>query len=457
MSSPVLASEEQLLAQAMRAASDTRLLSVRSGARHDAAGVFGQLFGSARAIVVADANTFAVAGRDVQGSLRRAAQETSEPFVFGPDVYAEIRCVEDLQHALSSVSAIPIAVGSGTINDLVKLAAHRLKRPYIVVATAASMDGYTAYGASITARGSKQTFDCPAPRGVLADLEVIAAAPRTMNAAGYADLVAKIAAGADWILADVAGVEPINATVWETVQGKLHACVDAPAAIARGEAEALRRLTIGLMMSGFAMQAAKTSRPASGAEHQFSHLWDMQHHTYQGAAPSHGFKVGIGTLASTALYEQLLKSNVGRLDIEQALRRWPSLDELLARIDESFGPGELADKACEETIAKYSSPDALRQQLQRLRDAWPQLQSRLRLQLLPFNHLRHILESAGCPAQPEQIGISRERLRTSYGQALCIRRRFTVLDVAHRTGLWNSSIDNLFSSSGLWGGAKGIR
>ena len=96
---------------------------------------------------------------------------------------------------LESTAAIPVAVGSGTINDLTKLAAHRVNRPYMVVATAASMDGYTAYGASITASGSKQTFDCPAPRAVLADLEVIASAPPGMNASGYADLLAKIAAG----------------------------------------------------------------------------------------------------------------------------------------------------------------------------------------------------------------------------------------------------------------------
>ena len=51
------------------------------------------------------------------------------------------------------------------------------------------------------------------------------------------------------------------------------------------------------MFGGFAMQSSKSSRPASGAEHQFSHLWDMQHHTHNGVAPSHGFKVGVATLA----------------------------------------------------------------------------------------------------------------------------------------------------------------
>ena len=83
------------------------------------------------------------------------------------------------------------------------------------------MDGYTAFGASITFEGSKQTFDCPAPIGVAADLEVIAAAPEGLNASGYADLVAKCPAGADWILADGLGIDPIDPANWEMVQTRL--------------------------------------------------------------------------------------------------------------------------------------------------------------------------------------------------------------------------------------------
>ena len=68
----------------------------------------------------------------------------------------------------------------------------------------------------------------------------------------------------------------------------------------------LRCLVLGLLVSGLAMQWTKTSRVASGADHQFSHLWDMEHHTPQARAPAHGLKVGMGTLVSTALYECLL-------------------------------------------------------------------------------------------------------------------------------------------------------
>jgi glycerol-1-phosphate dehydrogenase [NAD(P)+] len=312
------------------------------------------------------------------------------------------------------------------------------------------MDGYTAYGASITANGSKQTFNCPAPQVVLADLDVIAAAPAKLNAAGYADLLAKIPAGADWILADAAGVEPIDAGAWETVQGRLHAWIEDPVAIVRRDAARLRQLTCGLMMSGFAMQAARSSRPASGAEHQFSHLWDMQHHTHAGAAPSHGFKVGIGTLASIALYEELLAGGLERQDIESAIKKWPTREKLEEQIASQFEPGELRDVATREMRGKYPSAQALGDQLGRLVQAWPDLMARLQRQLLPFHRVRDLLNDAGCPTQSEQIGISHDRLRLSYLQALHIRRRFTVLDMAHRAGLLDESLGRLFAPGGPW-------
>jgi glycerol-1-phosphate dehydrogenase [NAD(P)+] len=443
-------SEDALLERALSAARDTRRVSVRAGARHDAAAMFATLFGNSAAVIVADENTFAAAGRDVHDSFRPTAHGHCEPFIFRPDVYADDRCVQKLQAALEPLNAIPIAVGSGTINDLTKLVAHRLNRPYIVVATAAAMDGYTAFGASITSHGSKQTFGCPAPRAVLADLETIAAAPPAMNAAGYADLMAKVAAGADWMIADALGVEAIEPVVWESVQTFLRSWLETPRGIAQSDPECLRRLIYGLLMTGFAMQAAQSSRPASGAEHQFSHLWDMQHHTFRGAVPAHGFKVGIGTLASVALYEHLLAHDLSALDIDAAVATWPSLQTSEAWITASFGTEELADKAIDETRAKHLNPQALRNQLVRLRHAWPHLRAKLAQQLIPFREVQSMLREAGCPDQPEQIGISRDRLRSSYEQALYIRRRFTVLDLAHRTGLLEKALETMFAPGGPW-------
>ncbi|HEX7362664.1 MAG TPA: sn-glycerol-1-phosphate dehydrogenase [Bryobacteraceae bacterium] len=443
--------DEHLLCDALKAASDTRWLLVEPGARRAAAKVFETAFGAVPAIIVADENTFAAAGRDIEDSFRNSSHSHAAAFIFGCHVYANYDCILELEAALKQTDAVPVAVGSGTINDLTKLAAHRIGRPYMVAGTAASMDGYTAYGASITYKGSKQTFECPAPLAVVADLDVMAAAPPGMNASGYADLLAKVPAGGDWILAEAAGEEPIDGKAWEAVQSRLRAWLGDPEGIASGDPAAVRHLVYGLMMTGFAMQALRSSRPASGADHQFSHLWDMQHHTHNGVPPSHGSKVGIGSLASIAAYDEILRRDLLNIDIDAAVERWPSLAQMELRIAAVLGAGELGAKAVEETRAKYVSRDRLHSQLTTLRTAWLSLSASLGKHLLHFSEARDMLRAAGCPCEPEQIGISRSRLYESYEQAWYIRRRYTILDFVQRAGIADSVLETSFSPSGPWG------
>lgn len=439
------------LNEALKAARETRCLEMGKGVIQNTARVFQSQFGSQAAVIVADPNTFRTAGQMVADVFRAAGQPLVEPFIFrAPDLYAEERFVLELETALKKTAAIPVAVGSGTINDLTKLAAHRTGRSYLSVATAASMDGYTAFGASITVQGSKQTLLCPAPVAVVADLDIICAAPGEMNSWGYADLLAKITAGADWIMADALGVEPIDPPAWNIAQGRLRELVADPAGVPARNPKAIGSLLEGLMLGGFAMQACKSSRAASGAEHQFSHLWDMQHHVHDGRAPSHGFKVGIGTLASTALYERLLTRPLDELDIESCCAKWPDRNQWLAKARALLGEGEVAAVAAQEIAVKADSVETLRAQLQQLRAIWPQLRGRLRQQLIPFAALREMLQAAGAPVEPEQIGISRDRLRASFWQAFFVRRRFTVLDLAVRTGLLNACIEEIFGTNGPW-------
>jgi glycerol-1-phosphate dehydrogenase [NAD(P)+] len=439
------------LAEALSAATETRCLEIGAGVKSLAPRIFSQQFGERPAVIVADVNTFGAAGQGVLDTFRAAGHPVLAPFIFrAPDLYAEHRFVTELEEAFRGHKAIPVAVGSGTVNDLTKLASHRTDRPYMCVGTAASMDGYTAYGASITYQGSKQTFDCPAPTAVVADLDVICAAPGGMNAWGYADLLAKVPAGADWILADALGVDQIHPQAWMIVQGRLRELLADPGGIRRRDPAAVGRLIEGLMLGGFAMQAARSSRVASGAEHMFSHMWDMQHHTHNGHAPSHGFKVGIGTLATTALYERVLASDLEKLDMERLCAAWPGEESWVARGRELVGEGQLAEVAAQEMRAKHSSPAQLAEQLRLLKAAWPKLRERLEAQLLPLPTLRQMLHDAGAPTEPEQIGITRERLRQTYWQASCIRRRFTVLDLAVRTGLLDACLDEIFGPAGLW-------
>lgn len=433
------------LQKALKTARDTRALEVGCDIMPGLPAFFKKQFPGKKAIVVCDQTTFEVAGKSIFQGLQASGIGGPEPFIF-PEKrpYAEFGNVLLLDEALKINDAIPVAVGSGTINDLTKLSSFRNNRPYMCVATAASMDGYTAFGASITAEGNKQTFSCPAPQAVFADIDVIRKAPAAMTASGYADLFAKVTAGADWILADVLDVETIDHCAWSIVQDGLKTALADPRGAREGKTQAVAPLVDGLILGGFAMQWAQSSRPASGAEHQFSHLWNMEHHTYEGEMPAHGFQVGIATLAVTRLYERMLQTPVNELDVASVCARWPEWKTLESRIRLLFADTDFVDTAMSQSRAKYVSRDELAVQLGKLKQNWDTIAGRLSSQLVPSDQVRERLKLAGAPVDPEEIGISRERMRASFIRAQYIRSRFTILDLAVRTGYFEEWLDQMF-------------
>jgi glycerol-1-phosphate dehydrogenase [NAD(P)+] len=437
-----------LVDRALATATDTRLLVLEAGALTSVAGTFRHLFDGRAAVVVADLTTWEIAGRRVEAALLQAGIAVHPSIVLPVPLHADFDRVLEVEAALTVDDAIPIAVGSGTINDLTKLAAARLGRPYMVVATAASMDGYAAFGASITRDGFKQTMACPAPAGIVADLELLAAAPTPLTAAGYGDLLGKVTAGADWMVADALGVEAIDPIAWSLVQEPLASALGSPERLAAHDAMATEGFFLGLVISGLAMQATQSSRPASGAEHLISHLWEMTGLAEEPNPPSHGTKVGIGTVLVTMLYEHLLRHDLTTIDAEARVAALPSEQEVERAVRAALPAGEVADRAVTETLAKQPTPDQLRARLGLLRERWPGLRRRLNDQLLPPAELRRRLRALGAATHPDAIGVEPTRLRADLLAARLIRRRYTVLDLAHEVGLLEACVDEVVAAAG---------
>ncbi len=444
-----------LVEEALTQTTDTKACKIGPGAVAAAAPMFKDLFPEARsAIIVDDSSTKSVAGDAVAAALKAAGVAVSE-HVINPDgswFHATYDKVEEVRDAIAaSGGAAPVAVGSGTINDLVKRASEELGIRYIVVGTAASMDGYTAAGAAITKDGMKQTLGCRAPLGCVVDSAIAARAPREMTASGYADLIAKIPAGADWIIADLVGSEAIHPLAWKLVQGPLRDTLANPAGCASGDEREIRKLCEGLVMSGFAMQAMVSSRPASGTEHQISHYWDMEDLCVDGRPVSHGFKVGVGTVASTATLEFLLEHDLSRLDVEAKVAAWwPDFESVKATFPSVF-PGRPAHvrRAELEFAKKFPTREALRRELSIVRDNWGDLSSKLRAQLMPLAEVREKLRAVGAPSDAREIGVSVARFRETFAGVPFMRARYFGADLVQRVGLMPALLDRLFGEGGV--------
>ncbi|SEE87034.1 sn-glycerol-1-phosphate dehydrogenase [Ruania alba] len=441
-----------LIDQALADATDTRAIAIGTDVLESTGAVYAELFGTRTAIVVADENTWAVAGAAVTSSLEAAGVPLVEPYVFPgvPTLYASYENVSTLREHLRPLDAIAVSIASGTLNDLTKLASGELEREYLNVATAASMDGYTAYGSSITKDGFKQTIFCPAPAGLVADQRILAAAPPRLTATGVGDLIEKVPAGADWIIADELGIEPIEQGVWDLVQGPLRASLSNPEGLRDGDTDAISGLTEGLIMSGLSMQAYQSSRPASGAGHQFSHLWEMEKLGMDDEPPlSHGMKVGLGTISLCALYEVVLRRDLAGVDVEAAVAAWPSWSEREAQIRATF-PDDLVEATVAQSRAKHLEAEQLRERLALVQQKWPQIAERVREQLLPAAEIERILDVVGAVTHPAQIGVDAGRFRETYFRAQAIRSRYTLLDLLFETGLLTECVDELFADGGFW-------
>jgi glycerol-1-phosphate dehydrogenase [NAD(P)+] len=406
-----------------------------------------------RAIIVADENTWGAAGPGVRDSLRAAGIELDEPVIFPgtPVLFADDAMVLRVRDILAATDAAAVSVGSGSINDVVKNASDMVGRPYLSVCTAASVDGYTAEGAAITVKGVKSTVTCRAPIAVIAPIDVMAAAPSRLTATGLGDLFEKVPAGADWLVSDALGVEAVDWDVWDLVQGPLQDAIADPDGLRRGDLEAVAALSEGLQMSGLAIQVYGTSRPASGAGHYFSHQWEMEGYGRDWAIPlSHGFKVGLGTLAMCALYEMVLGLDLASIDVESRLAAWPTPEEDRARVEALQPVSIIRESAVRASADKYLSLDAARERLETIRRVWPELRFRLAQQVIPAAEVEDILRRVGAIHHPGQIAVSLEQLRTKYFQAQTIRTRYTILDLLQEAGVLQDVVDRLFTPGGYW-------
>lgn len=435
---------------ALALASDTKVFQFGEDILKHAPDLFMGNFPGKKALIVADGNTWVAAGEKVWSYFKGAGIECRKHLFGMEEFHADSIYSDEIGAELDEFPSIPVAVGSGVINDLCKLAAFRHNVPYMVVATAASVDGYSSSGASITVDGAKMTIECKAPKVILADTNVLASAPKEMTAAGYADLAAKIPAGGEWMIADLFGTEPIVPEAWKILYEILPEMIADPEGIAAGNPESVGILFAGLTLSGIAMQVAHSSRPASCAEHLYSHWLDMTGHTFNGKLQSHGFQVGVGTLTTCAFFDELLKMDLSEIDVEACVEKWPALEEEQRRAREIFKDFPVPELGYTEITKKYNDKETVRRQLELIKNNWHEFKKKLRKQVYSFDKMQNMFSIAGAPTCPEDIGVTRNQMRYLTDFVQLMRWRINMLDLAKRGCFYDRLVDGVFGKGGVW-------
>jgi glycerol-1-phosphate dehydrogenase [NAD(P)+] len=341
------------------------------------------------------------------------------------------------------------------VNDIVKRTAFELELPYLCVPTASSVDGYTSNGAALLEDGFKQTFPCTAPRVVAADTDIFSHAPAYLSSSGFGDLAGKLIAGTDWIIAEQAGplgapgTEPIDPPAWAMTQTGLLNVLRRSENAVRGDGEAVNALFAALSITGFAMQYLKSSRPVSGCEHLWSHVWEMEDLSVNGNPVTHGHKVAMGTLAAAAFTEVLFASPEAPSP-DPGFKR-PSPDEREAEIRDSFrrsgiksGPAvDAAVRVAREKLLDDKQAAAL---AGALRDNWKRIREKVLDRFLPYAELTALMGRGGCPLNPAEINLTRNGVIAAARRAQMIRNRYTVLDLAWDLGVFERVLSRIEES-----------
>jgi len=376
------------------------------------------------AAVIADVRTRAVAGDAAAADLTAAGRRV-EMFTVGDRPGGHSPICDDVTFAQLAPriagKSLVLSVGSGVINDLGKWLAFEAGIPFVTVATAASMNGYTSSNIAPTLKGVKSLMSGRAAAAVLAEPSIISDAPYEMTAAGLGDVLAKSVSSADWLanhllfgdyycpraVGLIAEIEPLYLEHPRDLRARKPAAVDA--------------LFEALLLTGAAMTMAGSSAPASGGEHLLSHALDMMASLEGVEHDLHGKQVGLGTILASEVYRRLLAEES------------PDWTDAPANVDQDFW-GALAAQVVAQYAEKRPRLTAAREQLSR-GNAWDDLRARLAPMVRPPEQLRDCLAAAGAAWRAEDIGCSPQRIRAALLRAHEIRSRFTVLDLANLAGV----------------------
>jgi len=414
---------------------DIDQIMIESGAVNRVAEVIAP-YEAKNVFLIADNNTYRIAGETVEKQLTENGHlVTAHVFVCEGQLVPNEKALADLVLSIPANTDLVVAVGSGTINDLSRYMAYKLNIPYVMVATAPSMDGFVSTVSPLIVNDLKVTYNAAGPRAVIADLDILCEAPDVMIYAGLGDILGKYTSLCDWQLSRIINDEYYCPEIVELMKNAIEKCTSDVDGLKEKKPSAVKSLMEGLVLSGIAMSFAENSRPASGAEHHLAHFWEMTFLFAGKEAVLHGTKVGITTVAMLKLYS-MVKDLIPNK--EKALSFISSFDneafeKKLSEVYFTAAPDIIATNRKEDR----TSPVLHAKRLEAILAHWDEIRETIETLLPDVAFAEETMKKLGAAYRPVQVGIDKKTVLNSliYGKEL--RTRYTVLQMLWDLGELN--------------------
>lgn len=398
-------------------------------------------YGSKKPFVLMDCNTYQAAGKRVYQLLADHGIARGS-YVFPqtalePDETAVGSAIMHFDHGCDLI----IGVGSGVINDIGKILSRISGRKYIIVATAPSMDGYASATSSMSMDGLKTSLNSRCADVIIGDIDILKNAPEHMLKAGLGDMLAKYVSIAEWRIAHLITGEYYCETVADLVRTALKKCVDNAEGLLRREDAAIEAVFEGLVIGGVAMAYAGVSRPASGVEHYFSHVWDMRGLEFGTQVDLHGIQCAVGTLLAARLYEHIRTYKPDEEKAKVFVQAF-SYDVWKEELRAFLGKGAEAMIALEAKEDKYDpSRHAARYAI--IAGHWEDILKILEEELPSAKEIEKILHTIGINGDPQFLGVSKEQQKLSFKATKDIRDKYVLSRLAWDLGILEELCDTI--------------
>ncbi len=377
-----------------------------------------------KVFLIADKNTYKAAGETVEHIIKKGEIACSS-YVFQKDVLEpdETNVGLAIMHYESDCDAV-IGVGSGVINDISKIVANVSGKPYMIVATAPSMDGYASATSSMTRDGLKISLPSKCADVIIGDMEVLCKAPTKLMISGLGDMLAKYVSICEWRISALINKEYYCEDIARLVRTSLKRCVEHAEGLLKKDKEAVSAVFEGLVLCGAAMKYAGVSRPASGCEHYMSHVWDMRGAEFGLPVELHGIQCGVATLLMVKKYEKLMCFTPDRqkaLDAVNAFdyEKWSNvLREFLGKAAESM-------IALEEKEQKYNK-ESHKERLEVILSHWDEILQIIQEELPTSTELEDLFDKIGAPKTPQEIGVEEAILPLTFEATKDIRDKYVL-------------------------------
>lgn len=345
---------------------------------------------------------------------------------------------------------ILIGAGSGVICDLTKWIATQVQRPYLILGTAPSMNGYTSITATMTEHDVKTSILLNPANAVLLDVDIMTDAPMPMIHAGVGDLAARAICNADWRLSSFIHGAYFCPLPYQMTAENERLYLGSAQGIAMRDPQSIEFLGEAILKSGLSMTIlhGETS-PSSGAEHIISHFWDLLTHTRHLPKNLHGMQVGIGTVIMLAFYEYMRDYDPHRVDPTKVLRQRPALETMQAENEARYG---LAGPIFNSVVqSKYRPDDDLIRHIRWLQDHWRELWKALD-PYVPMMHAIIVrLQQSGMPMKLSAVQRSTADAVEALVKGPQYRSRYTLLDLAWELGLLPGVAEEILDRAGVIG------